>query len=102
MNNYYSDIEKLIEVKKRSMKRDYDGLIRAGVQAQIEKLNMNEHKRGFDDVDPWYAYTRIRDELHELEYEVHEKDFYKMRKEAADIANFAHMIIYRCNQELNK
>lgn len=96
--------------------RDYDKLLEAGNKAQLEKLEENNHKRGFDEIDLDYAYGRIEDELLELKKELYDlyygefpckilKDQYNcvdVRKEAADIANFAHMIILKCDQELEK
>jgi len=88
--------------------RDYSNLLDAGVAAQLEKLKENEHKKGFEDVDIYYVYRRIHDEYRELGEEIfYDKfqnniDYNKVRREAADIANFAHMIIVKCNQELNK
>ena len=88
------------------MKRDYDGLLKSGNKAQLEKLKENENKCGFDKVDIFYATQRIADEQFELAVEVNnqmknEKERLKsIRSEAADVANFAHMIIYRCDKEL--
>lgn len=118
MNNYYKDIEQLVKVKSDSDKRNYSALLGAGVRAQEEKLKENEHKRGFEDIDVYYAFDRIIDELKELRIELfqmektdHDIDFVrkreqydllKTRSEAADIANFAHMIILKCDQELRR
>jgi len=49
VNNYYSDIEKMIEMKKRNSKRSYDDLIKSGIQAQIQKLQLNEHKQPIEE-----------------------------------------------------
>ncbi len=86
------------------MKRDYDKLLESGNKAQLEKLLLNEHKRGFENINLDYAINRIYQEIEEL-HEAHlfnDVDFSSIRKEAADIANFAHMIIFKCDQELNK
>jgi hypothetical protein len=87
------------------MIRDYDGLIKAGVKAQIEKLNLNKHKKSFDKVTLSYAYRRLKDEMEELRIAlasrpISNKRYEDIRKEFADIANFAHMGIYHCDQEL--
>lgn len=97
------------------MKRDYDELLKAGNAAQIEKLEQNEHKDGFGDIDIKYAYKRIKQETCELWKEIYLKPLLKMlsfmfpkhyenhraiRHEASDIANFAHMIILSCNKVL--
>ena len=101
------------------MNRDYEKLISAGNKAQLEKLKLpeNQHKRGFDDIDIHYAVKRITEEINELVKEtfkiqektgylitipIDEMDIEAVRKEAADVANFAHMIILKCDQELNK
>ncbi len=101
-SNYYKDIEHPIEMRKRNDRRDYHALLNAGLTAQEEKLRENQHKESFDDVKMWDAYTMLRDEVEELDCEIDsiDKDFSKIRREAADIANFCHMIILRCDQEM--
>ncbi len=92
------------------MKRDYTALLKAGNAAQIEKLEMNGHKSGFDEINIDYAYSRICQEVKELHNELFESDLVvnygeydikKVRHEAADIANFAHMIILACDKEID-
>ena len=81
------------------MKRNYRKLLRAGNRAQLEKLKENSHKDGFDNIDIDYAINRIQTELNELKYA---RRFYKnndVRREAADVANFAHMIILSVDNE---
>lgn len=86
--------------------RDYDNLLSAGNKAQLEKLEENPHKRGFDNIKLEYAHTRIKEEMAELNIEIngypHSQtiDWQKVRREAADVANFAHMIIFKCDQEI--
>ena len=88
------------------MIRNYEDLLSAGNKAQLEKLEENSHKRGFDNIDLNYAHTRIKEEMSELDIEInglpHDQriDFKKVRREAADVANFAHMIIFKCDQEI--
>jgi hypothetical protein len=85
------------------MPRNYDELISAGNKAQLEKLKIHKDKPGnFEDIDLKWANKRIGDELWELSNEVHAEktDYCKIRHEAADIANFAHMIILRCDKEI--
>lgn len=85
--------------------RDYDILLSAGNAAQLEKLKKNEHKRGFDNIDLDYAWYRIQEEIEELREEMDApiwRDLKAIMAEAADVANFAHMIILKCDQELNK
>lgn len=87
--------------------REYDKLLESGNRAQLEKLYQNRHKNGFDTIMIIDATRRIKEELEELEEVAcnHEKrdypNFSNIRHEAADIANFAHMIIYKCDRELN-
>lgn len=91
------------------MKRDYTALLEAGNAAQIEKLEMNGHKKGFDE-GIYELFTDLMNETYELELElyadypesfkVESVDYAKARHEAADIANFAHMIILACDKEL--
>ena len=81
--------------------RNYKALIKSGTTAQIEKLKANEHKKGFDNIPLHYAVERLKDEMRELEIEFTGSvslDYDDIRSEAADVANFAHMIIHRCDQ----
>lgn len=86
--------------------RDYDSLIDAGNKAQIEKLEENSHKKGFENINLSYAFHRLQEEMDELSNEIYDNlesggRIEEIRREAADIANFAHMIIYKCDQELS-
>jgi hypothetical protein len=80
--------------------RNYEKLIESGNKAQMEKLRENEHKRGFDNLDVRYSNRRIKEEQQELDHAIAIGDLEAIRREAADIANFAHMIIYRCDSIL--
>ena len=87
------------------MKRDYKALLAAGNKAQLEKLTSNGFKKGFNDLqceDLNSLYQNLISEVVELreEYNVAKYDFTKIRHEAADIANFAHMIILATDKEL--
>lgn len=91
--------------------RDYTALLEAGNKAQLEKLEENGHKEGFDDIDISLCEERLKDEVKELDKEIWDEyyeeyfenmDYKKIRHEAADIANFAHMIILACDKELEK
>ena len=97
--------------------RDYKELLEAGNKAQLEKLVQNEHKEGFDDIELKYAYKRIRQETKELWKELYLKpfllmisaifprcytDYRSVRGEFADIGNFAHMGIYKCDEEIGE
>ena len=97
----------MIRERRKCLNRDYDALLKAGNQAQIEKLKKNEHKKGFDNIGFTYGFIRLTEELKELEEELiclkHGLNNYEtLRSEAADIANFAHMIILACDKELDK
>lgn len=97
--------------------RNYEQLQKAGNRAALEKLQQNEHKSGFDDIDIHYAFKRVTDEAVELNKELFCKvegteyitripydkiDYSKVRHEAADIRNFCDMIILKCDMELSK
>jgi NTP pyrophosphatase (non-canonical NTP hydrolase) len=82
--------------------RDYEQLFQAGNSAQREKLKENEHKSGFDDIEINYAIRRISEELQELKDAYLNKGLSEVREEAADIANFAHMIINKIDIELKQ
>ena len=86
----------------------YDPMFEAGIEAQLEKMIKNNHKKGWDDIDIRYAHSKIIDnqlKLPELLYNRHfenpvsnsEIDCESVRKIAANIANFAHMIILKCD-----
>jgi len=79
--------------------RNYQELLKASNKAQLEKLLENEHKKGFENTDIFYATGRIQDELGELKEALYKGDMAEVRREAADIANFASMIILRCDKE---
>ena len=87
-----------------SMGRDYDKLFEAGTQAQREKLLANNHKDGFDSISIGYAIGRLEEEFDELEkaYSTKGHTIEEVRHEAADVANFAHMIILKCDKLMGK
>ncbi len=80
--------------------RDYNKLLHAGNRAQVEKLIENSHKAGWDNIGIDYAINRIEDEVRELHTAIDKRDVKEIRREAADIANFAHMIILTCDRIL--
>jgi len=84
--------------------RDIAGLLKAGNKAQLEKLRENNHKKDFNDVNVEYCFRRLSDERLELRDEIinGELDYKKIRREFADVANFAHMGILACDRVLNK
>ena len=83
--------------------RDIDALLKAGNLAQREKLEQNGHKQGFDNIDIDDAFECLAGEFAELDVEMMKDGHWKeKRHEAADIANYAHMIILACDRELEK
>ena len=91
------------------MNRDISALLKAGNQAQQEKLEENGHKNDFPDTDIFHEFSRLEDEAEELYCEMFnidtaEKlpiiDYKKVRREFADIANRAHLGILACDKEL--
>ena len=88
--------------------RNYDELLKAGTGAQLEKLLENPEKSGFDNINIEYALDRILDEFIELRDAIRKTGIppithlQLIRREAADVANFAHMIILRCDKELEE
>ena len=86
------------------MKRDYDALLKAGNQAQLEKLKQNEHKSGFDVMTQQEISELIDEEFDELTIEMNKQitDFKLMRHEAADLKNACNFMIILCDKELNK
>jgi NTP pyrophosphatase (non-canonical NTP hydrolase) len=81
----------------------YNELFEAGNKAQLEKMELNNHKTGYDNIYINYGYDKIEEELNELYNAIHygKKDYQAIREEAADIANYAHMIIYKCDKEIS-
>ena len=97
--------------------RNYDELFIRGTNAQREKLEENEHKGGFTDIDINLAFKNMSKERDELSFAIailelgidvpceintQENGYKAICGEAADVANFAHMIILKCDKELEK
>jgi len=82
------------------MKRDYKFLLQEGLKAQVEKLRENDHKCGFDTEQLQILFNKLLREVEELHAEIFTlpRDYKKIRREAADVANFAFMIILKCVQ----
>jgi phosphoribosyl-ATP pyrophosphohydrolase len=78
--------------------RDYRALLEAGNKAQLEKLKENEHKEGWDNINMKYAINRLNEEVDELIIAKHRGYVPEIRREAADIANFAHMVVLACDR----
>lgn len=104
INYMIPTLQEFEEVPKHQIPplRDYDALIRACNNAMLEKLHENNHKSDFDDVNIAYAISRIHQELGELEEAKADQNIQEIRREAADVANFAAMIILRCDGYLYK
>lgn len=91
-------------------KRNYRKLLKSGNKAQLEKLKKYKHKSGFDAVSVDAAFNGIVEEFEELSIEVRHRDrsgfksrsMDKIREEAADVANYAHMIILACDRKISK
>jgi hypothetical protein len=93
------------------MKNDYRRLMAAGNAAQLEKLKENGHKEGFEHIGMDYAWKRLEEEMAGLSRELrlipltgpgYYKAIRRVRREAADVANFAHMIILTCDELLRE
>lgn len=72
--------------------RDIDNLLSLGVAAQIQKLEAREHKGPFP-TDPLTLLFLIEEEVQELRHAVEKGNREEVRLEAADVANYAHMLI---------
>ncbi len=64
-----------------------------------ERLRANDHKgeRGWEDKDLDWLLQRLGDEYIELRSAMAHDDWDAVRLEAADVANFAMMIVDRCS-----
>lgn len=89
--------------------RDYNELIEHGSKAQIEKiLDPKNVDKGDFSISLEYGLKRALDEWIELKTEIESfsgssLEYYnRIRLEAADLANFAHMIIMHCDNEIEK
>ncbi len=93
----------------------FESLIDSGNKAQIEKLNANKHKNGLGHMPIGYLLNLLSKQSFKLaneirfEYDSLSKDFkikgkvrYKIiRGIAANIANYAHLIIVNCDQKID-
>ncbi len=84
------------------MKRDYKRLLREGKKAMKEKLKENDHKCGFDVESINILFKKLQAKVYELQDELQVQpklyDLKAIRHEAADVANYAFMIILKCVQ----
>ena len=81
--------------------RDYKKLLESGNKAQLEKLLLYKEKGEFP-TDLYLLILLLKAEYGELLVELYLKDYKAIRKEFADIANYAHMGILACDKELEK
>ena len=77
--------------------RDVDALLEAGTRAQREKLEENTDKGSWLNLNTSELFDLLSVEMRELADTFGMDDTEAMRREAADVANYAHMIIERCN-----
>lgn len=84
--------------------RNINNLIHAGNTAQIEKLNENHHKDSFNNIPIDVCIIGLEEEHNEVfeEYAKPVIDYPALRRELADVANYAHMGIMACDREILK
>jgi NTP pyrophosphatase (non-canonical NTP hydrolase) len=88
--------------------RDPEILFKHGNRAQEEKLIENSHKPGWDDIGIHKAISLTYAEVEELLDCLNSRERYtkehlkEIRREAADVANFAHMTIYAVDKALKE
>lgn len=84
--------------------RNHYALLDAGERAQLEKLEANDHKGGWGEIPLNELAASCSIEVWELTDELLKEpiDYEKVRAEAADVANYAHMIIQRCDKMLEE
>jgi len=81
------------------MARNYGELLAHANIACLEKLNENSHKPGFDTISLGETFNGLQEEVIELKNEIlssYNPD--TIRREAADVANYAAMIILFCDR----
>lgn len=94
-------------------KRDINELLNVGTMAQIEKLKENSHKPDFEGLDIGMTFIELFEEVVELGEEIYDNfgvvdlmkvkkdiDLEATRREAADVANNAHIIVLNCVRQL--
>ena len=87
--------------------RDIEALLTAGNKAQREKLEKYNYKPSFENISFVDSFNGLVDEVKELAEafqspDVNKQGYKNIRHEAADVANFAHMIILACDKEISK
>ena len=85
----------------------YSDLINAGNSAQIQQMEKYENiKSGYENIDLFLASRKIINKcpallkISVLDY--NENNLKRMIRECADISNYAHMMILKCNKELER
>lgn len=68
-----------------------DSVMRFAEQMEI-KLQENDHKGGWQQCEDDYLIGRLQQETYELYLAMNHKEPLEVRREAADVANFAMMI----------
>lgn len=81
----------------------YSEMIKAGNDEQISRMELYEnYKYGYEDVDIFTASRKITDHiprLLKLSVLIHNThNIPQIKKLAADISNYCHMIIFKCNK----
>lgn len=82
--------------------RNNENVLAAGVAAQREKLDENAHKKGLEGYPVDRAFHRAIMEMGELSEALMNEDTREVRREAADICNFLHAIIYAMDQKMDQ
>lgn len=91
----------------------YQEMFQAGNKAQLEKMIENEDKKsGWDNIGLGFASCELINNAECIHRYVKAKNIDQsllkdgldemIRAKAANVANFAHMIILQCDKELNK
>jgi uncharacterized small protein (DUF1192 family) len=84
--------------------RDIDKLLGRGTALQTYKLLANAHKDDFNTLKVDELFALLEDEIEELAAEVYKwkngkADLIELVLEAADVANFSHMIILKAEED---
>lgn len=81
---------------------NYDKMFQAGTAAQLEQMIKNEHKVGWDNFPLVDASDAIDHHLKNMCVEIwNDNDLREIKRMAANIANYVHMIILKCNKGLS-
>lgn len=91
----------------------YDEMFEAGNKAQLEQMIKHKHYTGWDNFGIGAGFEGIRKNAIKIESQLYtlftrqgkkkvSVDYESVRKRAANIANFAHMMILDCDKELVK